>query len=207
MTSSTAEQRRSQQRAETRRAILDATEALLVEGGAEGFSIRRLAERCGYAAPTIYHHFGDKPGLVDALLEERFRRLVELAERVSRGREPLEDLRALGLAFVAFGLRNPTHYRLLSTTRRELESPEPAAAEEVRAILEAPWRTLAAAGRLRTRTPEGASQAFWSLLHGLISLQVSRPDHDWSPTLAEDAVDALLRGLVPDAGAGAEERS
>ena len=55
------------QRSQARRAILDATQSLLVEGGYEAFSMRRLAERCGYTAPTIYHHFGDKPGLIGAL--------------------------------------------------------------------------------------------------------------------------------------------
>ena len=36
------EQRRSEQRAQVRRSILDATEALLLEEGEERFSIRRL---------------------------------------------------------------------------------------------------------------------------------------------------------------------
>jgi AcrR family transcriptional regulator len=40
-----AEQRRIQYREETRRAILDAAEALLVEDGVDAFSMRRLAER------------------------------------------------------------------------------------------------------------------------------------------------------------------
>ena len=47
--------RRSRQREEARRAILDATEAILLEDGQELLSIRKLALRCGYTAPTIYH--------------------------------------------------------------------------------------------------------------------------------------------------------
>ena len=50
-----ARERRSQSRAETRRVILDATEALLLEAGHRGLSVRKLVERCGYSAPTIYH--------------------------------------------------------------------------------------------------------------------------------------------------------
>ena len=68
---SPAERRRLQQRTDAQRAILDATEGLLVEHGYEQFSMRRLVERCGYTAPTIYRYFGDKRGLLDALLEER----------------------------------------------------------------------------------------------------------------------------------------
>ena len=56
-----AERRRLRQRTDAQRAILDATEALLVEDGYEQFSMRRLVERCGYTAPTIYRYFG--PGV------------------------------------------------------------------------------------------------------------------------------------------------
>ena len=72
----TAAQRREQQRSDARRAILAAAESILVEDGYEQFSMRRLAERCGYTAPTIYHYFGDKLGLLDAVLETRFRELL-----------------------------------------------------------------------------------------------------------------------------------
>ena len=112
-----AQQRRRQQRADARRAILDATESLLVEEGYESFSIRRLVERCGYTAPTIYHHFGDKPGLLDALLEEVFQKLVRSIRRVPESDDPIEYLRALARSFVRFGLKNPTHYRLLTQPR------------------------------------------------------------------------------------------
>jgi hypothetical protein len=30
----------------------------------------------------------------------------------------------------------------------------------------------------------------------LIHLRASRPDHDWSKFLVDDAIDALLRGLI-----------
>ena len=73
----TAAQRREQQRSDARRALLAAAESILVEDGYDQFSMRRLAERCGYTAPTIYHDFGDKLGLLDAVLETRFRELLQ----------------------------------------------------------------------------------------------------------------------------------
>ena len=88
-----AERRRLQSRAEARRAILDATEALLVEDGATAFSMRRLAERCGYTPPTIYHYFGDKQRLLDELLDERCRTLVRSLRRVGLDGDPVRDLR------------------------------------------------------------------------------------------------------------------
>jgi AcrR family transcriptional regulator len=194
-----AEQRRSQQRADARRAILDATESLLVEEGYESFSIRRLVERCGYTAPTIYHHFGDKPGLLDALLEEVFQKLVRSIRRVPESDDPIEYLRALARAFVRFGLRNPTHYRLL-TQPRDPASPVPRSAEEARELLERPLLELWELGRLRSRDARSASQSFWALADGLIHLQSCRPEHDWSKSLVEDSIGALLSGLIVPAG-------
>ncbi len=70
------EARRERQRHEARRAILDATEALLAESEGGDFSIRGLAEKCGYSAPTVYYHFGDKDGLMLALLEDGMQTLA-----------------------------------------------------------------------------------------------------------------------------------
>ena len=104
MSQHAAEERRSQSRAETRRVILDATEALLLEVGHEGLSVRKLVDRCGYSAPTIYHHFKDKDGLIDALLEQRLTLLASDLERVPLVADPVENLRALTRAFAMFGL-------------------------------------------------------------------------------------------------------
>ncbi len=178
-----------------RRAILDAAEALLVEGGPEGFSMRRLAGRCGVSTPTIYHHFGDKQGLVDALLEERFRELVRELEAARCPGDPVATLRAHLRLFADFGLRNPGHYRLLALVR-EPEIPPPPAAERARALIRAPLLRLAEAGRLRVEPAERAEQVLWALVHGLISLRAARPDYPWAPDLVEAAVEAALRGTV-----------
>src|SRR5262249_23213265 len=84
--------RRTRQREEARRAILDATEAILLEDGEELLSIRKLALRCGYTAPTIYHYFRDKDGLNDALLEERFSRLLQRIRRVPLAPDPVANI-------------------------------------------------------------------------------------------------------------------
>ncbi len=190
--------RRLARRDDPRRTILDATEALLVAGGYEGFSMRRLVGRCGFTAPTIYHYFGDKRGLIDALLEERFSRLMRQLQRVPRGGDPVAYLRALAQAFVRFGLRNTTHYRLLMTPRPK-GSPPPRSAEAARAVFDAPMLELANQGRLRTDDLECAMQSIWSLLHGQISLRIVRPDFGWSRSLLDVSLDALLEGLVSPA--------
>ena len=199
------EQRRTEQRAQVRRAILDATEALLLAEGEERFSIRRLVERCGYTAPTIYHHFGDKDGLIDALLDERFERLAQRLKRVRRDGDPVAWLRELGLAFVRFGLKNPTHHRLLFAPRAQQHAP-PRSALEVQEMLEQAWTELWEQGRLRAGDAGAAGQALFCMLFGLTDRRIARPEHVWSKTGIEDAIDALLRGLVAPAPASARRR-
>ncbi len=205
---SASARRRLQQREGAQRAILDATQALLVEEGYERFSMRKLAERCGYTAPTIYHYFGDKAGLIDALLEERFGQLEARARAVPHGDDPVEALRAIAHDFVRFGLENPTHYRLLSVPRPD-DSPPPASAERVRSMIEDPIARLAAEGRLATDDVEAAMQFIWASIHGLVAIRISRPDYEWADNMVGFSLEAMLRGLVgePDTRARSERDS
>ena len=189
-----AQRRRQQSRADARRAILDATESLIVESGLEAFSMRRLAERCGYTAPTIYHYFGDKQTLIDELVEERCRVLLRGLQRVPLGEDPVENLRAMCLAFVRFGLRYPTHYQLLAGPSDE-QRPPPPSAEAARVRMQGPLEQLAEEGRL-AGDREAVGQALWAYLHGHILLRTARPDYEWQKGVLELGLDGLLRGLV-----------
>jgi AcrR family transcriptional regulator len=199
MSFQTAEVRRTKQREDAQRAILDAAESLLAEAGYEAFSIRKLTERCGYSAPTIYHYFGDKLGLMDAVLEEHYTRLLALIRRVSYQADPLDTIRARVKAFVQFGLENPTHYRILMTQRGPDAKPLKSA-EESRGLLEQPWRQLIEQGRLREEHLDLAQQSVFALLHGLIQLLTTRPDLEWSDVVAEESVEALMRGWIVSTG-------
>lgn len=194
---SSSRSRRSRQRRQTHRAILEAAEQLLVEEGYEQFSMRKLAARCGYTPPTIYNHFDDKLGLLDAVLELRMEEAVEAFRRVELGSDPVENLRRLYRAFADWGTANPSHYELLMVNRQRAEALP--AAEEARRMLEQPVDALNDAGRLSTDV-DTASQAFWALVHGLISLRSARADVDWSPDLTDRSLDAMILGLVLPGG-------
>ncbi len=192
---SASERRRLQRREETRRAILAATGALLVEHGYEGFSMRRLAARCGYTAPSIYHHFGDKQSLLDAIVEERFQRILERLRRVPRRHDPAKTVRAMIGEFVQFGLENPDHYKLLDLPRPD-DAPPPPSGERVRELLHVELAELGACGRLASDSVEEAAQYLWCVITGLLRLQIVHASDEWSSTLSKFGLDAALRGLV-----------
>ncbi len=198
-----AERRRQQQREDARRAILDASEALLVEVGYERFSMRRLADRCGYTAPTIYHYFGDKRGLLDAVLEEPFQRVLSRIREIPRGGDPVQSLRRMLEVFTRFGVENPTHYRLLTAPRPE-DSPDLESAEALRAALEQRIGELHTMGLLETDDVEEAFQMIWVVIHGLVSLRINLPDYEWKERLVEHSLDLLLRGLLRHGSAAAK---
>ncbi len=200
---SPAEARRQKQREEARRAILDATEALLIEVGGDQFSIRALADRCGYTPPTIYHYFRDKAGLLDALLEERFARLLASVEDIPQGDDPAENLRRMVEAFIDFGRKNPAFYRLIVVGPRATGDGTPPSVEAAREVLSAPWIELQRAGRLQT-DPRTAAQSMWAVMHGISALQISRPDYVLGPDVAQVAIDSMLRGLIRDSDGSAK---
>jgi AcrR family transcriptional regulator len=81
---------------EGRRALLDATAALVAEQGVRGLSPRAVARRAGTTAALVYYHFGSPAGLVSAALHHA----NEQAPSVTRlprppagrsGREALAD--------------------------------------------------------------------------------------------------------------------
>jgi AcrR family transcriptional regulator len=190
-----AERRRLQHREDARRAILAAAEELLAEGSLDAFSMRRLGERSGFTAPTLYHYFRDKLALLEALLEERLAGLVAELRAVPRSPDTVAWVSALASTFARFGLRHPSHYQLLVLGSGE-DSLEPPAAAEVRAIFGEPLDGLARGGRLSARELERLRQGLWSFVHGFILLQSTRPDEPWEPDLLEASLDAMIRGSL-----------
>ena len=190
------EARRRRQREEARRSILDASDALLTEGQGDDFSIRELSALCGYSAPTIYHYFGDKDGVIDAVLEERFGRLIEKLHKVELGPDALENVERLALAFVEFGVANPTQFRLVSSVSRKGENRVPPSMEKALDLLRTPLRQLLSQRGRRGTEPEAAELGLWALLHGLANLRNTGPDPRWTPQVMRSAIDAMLRGLV-----------
>ncbi len=72
MSTATTRARRTQEerRAATRAALLDAALACLVEHGYEGTTTGLVCERAGVSRGAHQHHFGTRPALVAAALEE-----------------------------------------------------------------------------------------------------------------------------------------
>lgn len=105
----------------TRERIVAAALALVDTDGLEGFSARKLGERLGCEAMSIYHHFPSKQHLLDALVEhalatvevpepgpdgeQRLRRLLESYRAMARRWPKLFPLVALHRLNMPAGIR------------------------------------------------------------------------------------------------------
>lgn len=187
--------RRKQQKAELRRALLDAASELFLEHGLEGFSLRAVAERVGYSATTVYLYFENKDDLLFAVsLDgfEQFGRAIYSAYETTA--DPVERIGAIGRAYIAFGVQHPAHYRLMFMERGEFLLRENPNNQKptidsfgilVRAVHEAH-----AAGRLKTGEPMDLVYTLWVGVHGLVALTLC------VPMLSETDLDARTEHLL-----------
>jgi len=97
-----------------RTALLAAARNIVEEQGADAFTLREAARRAGVSHGAPAHHFGDKTGLLTALAVEVLAERVEQAEaaRAAAGPEPLDQLKACGLAHIDFLISHPLLERL-----------------------------------------------------------------------------------------------
>lgn len=207
-----SQERRTREREETRRRILDAARELFVQRGYEATSMRAIADKIEYTPTAIYHHFESKAALLSELCNTDFRALAAAFQRIGRIEDPIERLNRIGEAYVAFALENPMHYQLLFMTRRPETAEEDIARDE--ASQEAYWflyQTCAegiGAGRFRPELNDAheVAQMLWAACHGLVSLRVAKGDHKMLPwrdvrRTSTQLRESLLRGLLPDSTA------
>lgn len=72
--------------ARNRRKILDAAARIFAERGADGLSLDEVARTAGVGVGTVYRRFGDRAGLMFALLDDR---LLQFEEDFLHGPAPL----------------------------------------------------------------------------------------------------------------------
>jgi AcrR family transcriptional regulator len=101
--------------ASSRDLILDAARDLTAKRGYDGMAVSDLCAQSGLPASSVYYHFGNKLGVLAALLERTFGELHALFPNPSSfdGREPIDRLEAWFTAACDSLDRRPDYLRLL----------------------------------------------------------------------------------------------
>lgn len=161
-----------QDAARNRRAILAATEDLLTRHRPDEVTIEQVAAAAGVGKGTVFHRFGNRMGLMLALMQER---AMELGEQVRSGEPPL-------------GPGAPPKARLLAFLSTVVE-----VVGRNKGLMAALGQEIATMAR--PHNGPAREHPIYDLWHSHISTLISeaRPDLD-APLLA----DLLLAGLHSD---------
>src|SRR6187551_1659059 len=103
-----------------RRVLIDAALQLVGEGGPDAVSVREAARRAGVSPGAPFRHFPSRDALMNAVAEEaqrRFRAEIMAALSEAPAGDALGRFRCLGLAYLRWAMRNPTHFEVISSRR------------------------------------------------------------------------------------------
>lgn len=100
-------------------ALRRAAAEVITERGLGAFSLREVARRAGVSHTAPAHHFGDVRGLLTAIATEGFEALERVtAEAAAQFDDPVEQLQAIGEAYVGLARSHPAHCEVMF--RRDL---------------------------------------------------------------------------------------
>jgi AcrR family transcriptional regulator len=178
---------------EARERILAAAAELLVESNGEPVSTRAICNRADVGPPTLYHHFGDKDGLFDAVVAQRFAEFLAAARAVPSSGDPVEDLRRGWQFHVGFGRENPAFYVLMYA--QPAREGKPKAANDARADLVTLLQDVAGVGRLRGEV-ELAADTIEAAVVGATLHAINNPG---APRTADAVRAAIFAAVLTDA--------
>ena len=153
---------------------------LLEEEGPEALTMRRLAERVGIRAPSLYKHLPDKAALEAAIIATGFEEAAATFEQAvegagegpgdGRGEGPGEwqpagrgnALVALAAAYRRFALEHPHLYRLMNNGPLPREHLPPGLENRTAAPL------------LRAAGSQARARAVWAFAHGMVLLELDQ---------------------------------
>lgn len=152
---------------DTRTALLDATSALLVEGGLGEATTQKVARRAGVAEGSIYRHFTSKEALLEAVFARAWDRLNQaIQSMLPPGHTPGPRLKAyLATTLAAMGA-HPMEEALLRLEFAYLVAnakgtcPVPAGSRRFTAILEDAIRLAQEAGAARPEIDPAVAATF-----------------------------------------------
>jgi AcrR family transcriptional regulator len=111
-----------------RTALLDAASELLGESqDVEHLSVRAVTARAGVSPTALYLHFADKDELTAAVKARCFDALAAALRKAEAEHDgaPIEQLRAMGLAYLRFAREQPGQYAILFQTHIPKDGPPP----------------------------------------------------------------------------------
>jgi AcrR family transcriptional regulator len=116
--------RRERERQEKRELILNAAKEIINSDGIESVTVRKIADKIEYTAPIIYHYFKDKDEIIDCIMREGYKNIIEaISIMEDSDAEPANRLETGLRNYINMALRKKEEYRnlLLNTSPNVLQ--------------------------------------------------------------------------------------
>ena len=162
-------------RDDVRTSILEASIALMNEGGLGSLSMREVARRAGVSHQAPYHYFTDREAILAELAGDGFDRLYDyMVSAIGLARNTIGDKnRAMGEAYIRFALNNPEVFRLMFRCEMVDLVRYPEAKAKADLCFQLVATTLGVNVTVDKKSPEMAPViACWSMAHGLATLML-----------------------------------
>ena len=192
-----------------RERILDAALEIIVTEGFGNLSLRKIASRLNVTPTTLYHYYSGKDELNLMIRVRGFEKLFELLTVRAAPHTGLEArFEAMIRGYVEFGLAHPSYYDLMfslhtpkyldyvGTEVEPLAEHEKAVALKCLSLFTEPLSDyIPGKGPDKDRFVLHQVAAFWSDLHGLVTLCNSRLFHEVLPDV-DAFVEQRAAGIV-----------
>ena len=184
-----------------RQEIMDAAREMFVADGYASVSMRKIADKIGYSATTIYLYFEDKSDLVHQICEQTFARLAQNIKAIEQlSDNSLEKLRSGLREYIYFGLKHPSQYEIVFITPLPIdiekdfeETNGKAAFDTLRTVV----NECISANLLKSKDGELISQTLWAGIHGITSLLLKHKDFPFvgRELLINNMLNTLIIGI------------
>lgn len=194
-------ERKSRQRDEMRASILEAAWQLVQQDGWPALSIRKVADAIEYSVPVIYYHFENKEAILLEFTRRGFGLLTQEINEARHETDKVEDqLMRMAQAYQRFAFSNPEYYQLmfgLGIPTCEMVN----SVDELKDFSDTVVGVIQAA-IAQSRSPETdywlKYHTYWSMLHGLVSIQMIGDRAKTDPRnslILQDAIQGFISTL------------
>ena len=160
---------------DTRARIIDETVRCVVEEGFEAATAKHVAERAGVTWGVIQYHFGDRNGLLMAVVDEGVARLVDSLAAAEVGDRPLRERIEIVVDTAFRCYSSPTSLAAFEILRATRGTHGQSARRHLLEINEA----VSQLGRLISDDPDVA-EVIWSALRGMVLVEMIVNTHlEW----------------------------
>ena len=160
---------------DTRARIIDETVRCVVEEGFEAATAKHVAERAGVTWGVIQYHFGDRNGLLMAVVDEGVARLVDSLAAAEVGDRPLRERIEIVVDTAFRCYSSPTSLAAFEILRATRGTHGHSARRHLLEINEA----VSQLGRLISDDP-GVAEVIWSALRGMVLVEMIVNTHlEW----------------------------